>query len=426
MEAVHRPRRRSWRTTPSGRGPARRGRRATGPPRWLRHRRRSGPRQARGRSWSGRLNHDPAGSAAGRPSLVTRIEVSICINSRRWPPPPHRRAACPRAERERQILDVAHARFARDGYANVTMDGVAAEVGVTKPLLYAYWGNKERIYLACLERDAQRLLETVGDAVGSAPRPGRRHRGRPALVLRLRRPASAAPSGCCSTRRCRRGGQIAQRVHEHREQIVALVATTLLAELPAARAQEGARGGRGAVHRRARRRRGAGPLVAAHRRADPRGGRRRALDRDGGPRPPRTHRFPRTRRPDNERRPQGRRPRRQPDPVRALEQRLRERLQPGHAQRRARRPDRALRARRASASARWSPAPCSSTAATSTSRARPCWAAGWRPRPPPTTSGRPAAPVSRPRSPWPTRSPWARSTPAWPAASTPPPTRRSP
>ena len=145
----------------------------------------------------------------------------------------------PRAERERQILDVAHARFARDGYANVTMDGVAAEVGVTKPLLYAYWGNKELIYLACLERDAQRLLETVGDAVGSAPNPA------DATELGLRSFFDFVSSERGAFRvlfdeTLPTGGQVAQRVHEHREQIVALVATTLLAELPA-RARKKAR-----------------------------------------------------------------------------------------------------------------------------------------------------------------------------------------
>ena len=62
------------------------------------------------------------------------------------------RTRLPRAERERQVLDVAHARFAAHGYAAVTMDDVAAGAGVTKPLLYAYFGNKERLYLACMER----------------------------------------------------------------------------------------------------------------------------------------------------------------------------------------------------------------------------------------------------------------------------------
>ncbi len=145
----------------------------------------------------------------------------------------------PRAERERQILDVAHDRFARDGYAGVTMDGVAAEVGVTKPLLYAYWGNKERIYLACLERDAERLLETVGEAVGSAPNPA----DATEVGLRSFFDFVSSESGAFRVlfdETLPTGGEIAQRVHQHREQVVALVATTLLAELPP-RAREKAR-----------------------------------------------------------------------------------------------------------------------------------------------------------------------------------------
>jgi AcrR family transcriptional regulator len=44
-----------------------------------------------------------------------------------------------------QTLLVAHGLFAERGYAAVTMDEVAAAVGVTKPLLYNYFGNKERL-----------------------------------------------------------------------------------------------------------------------------------------------------------------------------------------------------------------------------------------------------------------------------------------
>ena len=77
----------------------------------------------------------------------------------------------PRAEREQQILDAAHEQFAERGFAAVTMDGVAAAVGVTKPLLYNYWGNKDRLYLACLEREAERLRAAVGLAVAEAASP---------------------------------------------------------------------------------------------------------------------------------------------------------------------------------------------------------------------------------------------------------------
>ena len=66
-------------------------------------------------------------------------------------------------------------------------------------------------------------------------------------------------------------------------------------------------------------------------------------------------------------RPAGRGPRRQPDPFARSNGPLRRRVQPGHAHRRARRARRPLRAAGRAASARSSPARCSSTAATSTS-----------------------------------------------------------
>ena len=82
-----------------------------------------------------------------------------------------RRTRLPRAERERQILDAAHALFARRGFASVTMDDVAAEVGVTKPLLYAYFGNKEQLYLAGVDRSSTRLQALTLAAIQSAGTP---------------------------------------------------------------------------------------------------------------------------------------------------------------------------------------------------------------------------------------------------------------
>jgi AcrR family transcriptional regulator len=81
------------------------------------------------------------------------------------------RTRLPRAEREAQILDAAHEQFAANGYGAVTMESVATEVGVTKPLLYAYFGNKERLYLACLERAGEAVVATVAGAFETAPGP---------------------------------------------------------------------------------------------------------------------------------------------------------------------------------------------------------------------------------------------------------------
>jgi AcrR family transcriptional regulator len=81
------------------------------------------------------------------------------------------RTRLPRAERERQMLETAHALFAERGYAEVTMDEVAAAVGVTKPLLYNYFGNKERLYAACMAPAAEALADAIVAAVRSAASP---------------------------------------------------------------------------------------------------------------------------------------------------------------------------------------------------------------------------------------------------------------
>src|ERR1700749_2416060 len=75
------------------------------------------------------------------------------------------RSRLSRGERMEQTLGVAHELFAERGYAEVTMDEVAAAVGGTKPLLYNYFGNKERLYLACMEPAGDALLAAVLGAV---------------------------------------------------------------------------------------------------------------------------------------------------------------------------------------------------------------------------------------------------------------------
>jgi AcrR family transcriptional regulator len=144
------------------------------------------------------------------------------------------RTRLPRAERERLILDVAHARFAKQGFGAVTMEEVAADAGVTKPLLYAYFGNKEQLYLACMERAGDALYATVGAAVSEATSP----------ADALRRGLHAFFAFVDSDRDAWRvlfdetlpaGGEIARRVGEHRDRLLALVAQTNIERLPKAR-----------------------------------------------------------------------------------------------------------------------------------------------------------------------------------------------
>lgn len=64
----------------------------------------------------------------------------------------------PRAEREAQLLAVAAEMFAAQGFHATSMDDVAAACGVTKPMIYSYFGSKQGLMAALLERTGNQLL----------------------------------------------------------------------------------------------------------------------------------------------------------------------------------------------------------------------------------------------------------------------------
>src|SRR4051794_18970143 len=56
-------------------------------------------------------------------------------------------------EARRELIEGAAARlFASRGYAGTTLDQVAGEAGVTKPIVYRHFGSKKDLYLALLAR----------------------------------------------------------------------------------------------------------------------------------------------------------------------------------------------------------------------------------------------------------------------------------
>ena len=70
----------------------------------------------------------------------------------------------PRERREQLILDVAGQVFARAGYESASMDEIADRAGVSKPMLYTYFGSKEGLYLAYIERAGSELVERLVNA----------------------------------------------------------------------------------------------------------------------------------------------------------------------------------------------------------------------------------------------------------------------
>jgi AcrR family transcriptional regulator len=78
------------------------------------------------------------------------------------------RKRVPRAEREQQILEAAEAVFAARGVKAASMEEIAERVGVTKPLLYEYFGSKDGLVVACIRRARAELLERTWEAVEPA------------------------------------------------------------------------------------------------------------------------------------------------------------------------------------------------------------------------------------------------------------------
>src|SRR5438128_7131431 len=83
-------------------------------------------------------------------------------------PTPRRRAAHLGPERRRPlVLDAALPLFVEHGYPATSMDMIAEAAGVTRPVIYDCFANKEELFTALLERESGRLLE---NALASLPR----------------------------------------------------------------------------------------------------------------------------------------------------------------------------------------------------------------------------------------------------------------
>jgi AcrR family transcriptional regulator len=130
-----------------------------------------------------------------------------------------------------QTLLAAHALFAERGYAAVKMDDIAGAVGVTKPLLYNYFGNKERLYIACMERAGDALTATVAEAVSATASPG------DALGAGMRAffgflDSDRAAWAVLFDETLPNHGEVAERVAGYRGQILEFVSVSMLAQLP--------------------------------------------------------------------------------------------------------------------------------------------------------------------------------------------------
>ena len=62
------------------------------------------------------------------------------------------------------MLDAAIRVFSERGYHSASMDEIAEKAGISKPMLYAYFGSKEGLYLAAIRRSGEALMRAIADA----------------------------------------------------------------------------------------------------------------------------------------------------------------------------------------------------------------------------------------------------------------------
>src|SRR3954453_11721651 len=72
------------------------------------------------------------------------------------------------------MLAVAQSVFAERGFRAASVDAIAQGAEISKPMLYAYFGSKEGLYRACMQRSGSGLADALDEAAASASEPDQR------------------------------------------------------------------------------------------------------------------------------------------------------------------------------------------------------------------------------------------------------------
>jgi len=61
-------------------------------------------------------------------------------------------------ERREQLLGIGRRLFAERGFEGTSIEEIAAQAGVSKPVVYEHFNNKEGLYAVVVDREVERLL----------------------------------------------------------------------------------------------------------------------------------------------------------------------------------------------------------------------------------------------------------------------------
>lgn len=91
-------------------------------------------------------------------TLARRTPKKTPVRSRPKPPPRERLET---QERREQLLAVAKSLFLERPYDQVSMDDLASRAGVSKGLVFHYFGSKRELYIELVRRGSDALLEAT-------------------------------------------------------------------------------------------------------------------------------------------------------------------------------------------------------------------------------------------------------------------------
>src|ERR1700688_605540 len=68
-------------------------------------------------------------------------------------------------ERREQLMDIGRRVFAERGLDGVSIEEIAAQAGVSKPVVYEHFGSKEGLYALVVDRGVERFLGMAPDVL---------------------------------------------------------------------------------------------------------------------------------------------------------------------------------------------------------------------------------------------------------------------
>jgi AcrR family transcriptional regulator len=71
------------------------------------------------------------------------------------------------AERREQLIAIARGLFAERGFEGTSVEEIAAQASVSKPVVYEHFGGKEGLYAVVVDREVRTLLDGIGGSLTS-------------------------------------------------------------------------------------------------------------------------------------------------------------------------------------------------------------------------------------------------------------------